>query len=230
MGNYLDLLLFAAFPYVATFTLLLVSIQRYRMQTFTFSSLSSQFLENKRHFWALVPFHYGVLVIFFGHLAAFLTPRTILLWNSHPLRLFILEVSALACAVLTLVGLIAMIARRVSNSKLRVVSSFTDSVLLVLLLFQVLLGIGVAVMHPWGSSWFAVSLTPYLWSLFKFNPDISYIVGMPLLVKLHIINAFVVVGLFPFTRLVHILVIPNPYIWRKTQVVRWYGDSPKDVA
>ncbi len=46
---------------------------------------------------------------------------------------------------------------------------------------------------------------------------------MPHMVKLHIINAFVIVGFFPFTRLVHILVIPNPYLWRKPQVVRWYG-------
>jgi len=42
-------------------------------------------------------------------------------------------------------------------------------------------------------------------------------------VKLHVFNAFVVIGLFPFTRLVHILVVPNPYLWRKPQVVRWYG-------
>jgi len=33
----------------------------------------------------------------------------------------------------------------------------------------------------------------------------------------------VLIGFFPFTRLVHILVVPNPYLWRRTQVVRWYG-------
>lgn len=226
MGNHLDVLMFAVLPYVSLLTLLLVSIQRYRAQSFTFSSLSSQFLENKRHFWALVPFHYGILVVFVGHLLAFLTPRSILLWNSAPLRLYILEVSGLACAILTLIGLIAMVARRFTNSKLRVVSTATDGVLFALLFFQILSGIALAVFHPWGSSWFAASLTPYLWSLCKINPDISFIVGMPLLAKLHIINAFVVVGLFPFTRLVHILVIPNPYLWRKPQVVRWYRGDP----
>jgi nitrate reductase gamma subunit len=45
---------------------------------------------------------------------------------------------------------------------------------------------------------------------------------MPALVKYHIINAFLVIAFFPFTRLVHILVAPNPYFWRKPQVVRWY--------
>lgn len=42
-----------------------------------------------------------------------------------------------------------------------------------------------------------------------------------------IVNAFLIVAVFPFTRLVHILVIPNPYLWRKPQVVRWHGPSPE---
>lgn len=83
----------------------------------------------------------------------------------------------------------------------------------------------VAVLYPWGSSWYAATMTPYLWSLLQFNPDITYVSALPLMVKLHIVNAFIVVGLFPFTRLVHILVVPNPYLWRRTQVVRWYGEA-----
>jgi len=224
MSNYFDLLFFAALPYVSVIILLIVSIQRYRAQTFTFSSLSSQLLENKRHFWAMVPFHYGILSVFVGHLLAFLMPQTILAWNSAPMRLYLLEVTGLAVAVLTFVGLLAMIVRRSSNSKLRVVTTPADIILYVLLVFQVVTGIAIAVIHPWGSSWFAASLTPYLRSLFTFSPDISYVVGMPMLVKMHIINAFLVVSFFPFTRLVHILVIPNPYLWRKPQVVRWYGE------
>ncbi|MBI2434107.1 MAG: respiratory nitrate reductase subunit gamma [Candidatus Hydrogenedentes bacterium] len=228
--SYLDMVLFAALPYLVLFTFLLVSIQRYRLQTFSFSSLSSQLLENRRHFWALVPFHYGILVVFAGHLMAFLIPRSILFWNSHPLRLYVLEVTGLAFGILTLVGLLGMVARRLGNSKLRVVTSRADAVLYVLLLLQVVSGVAVAVFQPWGSSWFATSLAPYLWSLFRFQPDLTYITGLPILIKLHILNAFIVVGLFPFTRLVHILVVPNPYLWRKPQVVRWYGPAPRDIA
>ncbi|MCL4216528.1 MAG: respiratory nitrate reductase subunit gamma [Candidatus Hydrogenedentes bacterium] len=228
--NSLDVVLFGALPYLVLFTFLLVSIQRYRAQSFSFSSLSSQLLENKRHFWALVPFHYGILVVFAGHLAAFLIPRGILLWNSHPLRLYVLEVTGLVFALLTLVGLTEMVARRFTNPKVRVVTSPVDAVLYLLLLFQVITGITVAVFHPWGSSWFATTVTPYLWSLFKFQPDLTYITGLPIMAKLHILNAFVVIGLFPFTRLVHILVVPNPYLWRKPQVARWYRPAPKDLG
>jgi nitrate reductase gamma subunit len=227
MLQYLDPLLFAVFPYVAILTFLLVSIQRYRAQTFTFSSLSSQLLENKRHFWAVVPFHYGILVVVAGHLVAFLVPRSILVWNSHPLRLYILETTALMFGLLTLIGLIGLIARRISDPKIRVVTSAADKVLYAMLVLLVASGISVAVYHPWGSSWFAASLTPYLWSLVRFNPDITAVSAMPLLVKFHIVAAFAVIAFFPFTRLVHVLVVPNPYLWRRPQVVRWYGQPRK---
>jgi nitrate reductase gamma subunit len=221
-AHYLDQLLFAVLPYVALVTLVLVTIQRYRSQRFTYSSLSSQFLENKQHFWGLVPFHYGILIVIGGHIIAFLIPREILAWNSHPLRLYVLEITALIFGLLTLIGLLAALARRFGNAKLRVVTSVSDWLLYSLLLLQVASGVYVAVFYPWGSSWFAASAAPYLWSLVKLNPDISYITAMPHVIKLHIVNAFVLIGFFPFTRLVHILVIPNPYLWRRPQVVRWY--------
>lgn len=222
-SHYLDQLLFAVLPYVAVVVLVLMTIQRYRQQSFSYSSLSSQFLENRHHFWGLVPFHYGILVVIGGHIVAFLIPREILLWNSHPLRLYVLELSALIFALLTLVGLLAAIVRRWTNPKIRMVTSVSDWIVYALLLIQVVSGIYTAVFYPWGSSWYAASAAPYLWSLVKLNPEIGYVTSMPYMVQLHIINAFLIVGFFPFTRLVHILVIPNPYLWRKPQVVRWYG-------
>jgi nitrate reductase gamma subunit len=222
-SHYLDQLLFAVLPYVAVFTLILVTIQRYRAQSFTYSSLSSQFLENRQHFWGVVPFHYGILAIVVGHLIAFLIPREILWWNRHPVRLYVLELSVLICGLLTLIGLLACMVRRWTNAKVRLVTTASDWIIYALLLIQVVSGIYTAVFYPWGSSWYATSAAPYLWSLVKLNPDVSYVASMPHMVKLHIINAFVIVGFFPFTRLVHILVIPNPYLWRKPQVVRWYG-------
>ncbi|MCL4202955.1 MAG: respiratory nitrate reductase subunit gamma [Pirellulaceae bacterium] len=216
-------LLFAVLPYVALFTFLLVTIQRYRSRAFTYSSLSSQFLENRQHFWALVPFHYGIIILLFGHLIGLLIPRTVLLWNSHPLRLYVLEVAALAFGVLTLVGLLSLVVRRMQANKVRVTTSLADWAVYTLLLVQVAGGIAMAVLYPWGTSWYAAAAAPYLHSIFLLQPDISYVVGMPWLVQLHIVNAFVIITLFPFTRLVHILVIPNPYLWRRPQVVRWYG-------
>ncbi|MEE9555210.1 MAG: respiratory nitrate reductase subunit gamma [candidate division Zixibacteria bacterium] len=220
--SHLNQLFFLILPYVAFFTFFLVTIYRYRAQAFTYSSLSSQFLENQDHFWGMVPFHYGILVVLAGHLIAFLIPDHLLAFNRAPLRLYILEISGLIFAFLTLAGLTKLLVRRFNNVKIKEITSAVDWILYFLLLFQVIGGIYVTIFHRWGSSWFAATLAPYLWSLLKLNPDISFVVGMPLMVKLHIINAFIIIGFFPFTRLVHVLVIPNPYLWRKKQVVRWY--------
>lgn len=222
LNTYFNALFFIALPYVSLFTFFLMTIVRYRASGFTYSSLSSQFLENRQHFWALMPFHYGILTVLAGHIVAFLMPRQLLWWNSVPARLYVLEISALAFALLTLTGLVAAMIRRRTNRKIAVVTTPADWIILALLMLQVISGIGVALMHPWGSSWFAISMTPYLWSVATLNPNMAVVAVMPVLVKFHIINAFLVIGFFPFTRLVHVLVAPNPYLWRKPQVVRWY--------
>ncbi|HEX6198765.1 MAG TPA: respiratory nitrate reductase subunit gamma [Thermoanaerobaculia bacterium] len=221
-ANPLDTVLLAVLPYAAMLLFFLGTIYRYRAQSFTYSSLSSQFLENRQHFWGLVPFHYGIIAVLVGHLVAFLVPRSILLWNAKPLRLYILEVSALAFGLLALVGLLGIVARRLTDSKVKVVTSRADWVLYLLLLTQLGSGVYVALTHPWGSSWFASAAAPYLWSLVRLAPDVSYVAALPLAVKVHVINAWLIIGFFPFTRMVHVLVAPNPYLWRRKQVVRWY--------
>jgi nitrate reductase gamma subunit len=40
------------------------------------------------------------------------------------------------------------------------------------------------------------------------------------------VNAWLLIGFFPFTRLVHVLVVPNPYLWRKPQLVVWNREAP----
>lgn len=225
-AGYWDQLLFIILPYIALFTFFLKTIERYREQTFTYSSLSSQFLENEQHFWAMVPFHIGIIVVLTGHVIGFLLPRSLLAWNGHPLRLYALEISGLIFAILALVGLAMVVLRRGSDSRLRRVTTAFDWIVYALLLVQVVSGIGIALFRPWGSAWFATSAAPYLWSILKLNPQIAYVATMPWLVKVHIVNAWLVIGFFPFTRLVHILVIPNMYLWRKPQVVRWWRPTP----
>lgn len=222
-----DYFWFAVFPYVSLVVFFLVTIRRYRSSAFSYSSLSSQFLENQQHFWGSVPFHYGILTVLAGHVLAFLVPKAILGWNAAPMRLVALEVTGLAVAVLTLVGLANIVIRRLRYSKARRVTTFGDWFIYGGLLVQVVTGIAISVQLGWGSSWFATSLTPWLWSLVQFSPEVTTVAAMPLMVKLHIINAFLIIIVFPFTRLVHILVVPNPYLWRKTQVVLWNWDRTR---
>lgn len=217
----LDLFLFGVLPYLAVAVFLLVTIQRYRQQKFSYSSLSSQLLENRQHFWGTVPFHYGILVVLLGHVVAFALPRTLLAWNGVPWRLFVLEATAFAFGLLTLFGLVNVIVRRTADRKTRKVTSVSDWILYALLAVQVVTGVLVAYLHGWGSSWFAAALSPWLKSLVMLSPDVSGIATLPWLAKVHVVNAWLLIGFFPFTRLVHVLVVPNPYLWRKTQLVVW---------
>ena len=219
----MNLLLFAMLPYVALFTFFLGTIMRYRKAPFTYSSLSSQFLESSQHFWGLTALHYGIIAILLGHLMGLLIPRHILLWNAKPLRLYVLEVFSLAFALMALVGFVGTIERRIRFPKARTVTSAADWIIESMLIVQVVAGIYTAIFYPWGTSWYSTSAVPYLRSIFFFRPDMSYLITTPLIVKFHVVNGWLIVGFFPFTRLVHALVAPFPYLWRKPQLVRWYG-------
>ena len=69
-------------------------------------------------------------------------PRGILAWNSHPVRLLILEVTAFAFAISVLVGIIALLHRRMTNDRLKVVTNRTDlAIEWLLLLGEILVGV-----------------------------------------------------------------------------------------
>ncbi len=216
-----DVLLFGALPYVAVALFLCVSIWRYRKEPYTFSSLSSQFLETDRLFWGSVPFHVGVMVLFFGHLIGFLFPRYVIMWNQVPVRLFILEATGFAAAILMFIGLVGLVARRLTTPRLKLTTSKMDLVVYFLLFFQVVTGMSIALGLRWGSAWYSHHVVPYLWSLVTFTPEVNRMAELPLLAQVHVLGAFALIGVFSFTRLVHFLVAPVPYLWRPVQVVIW---------
>ncbi len=226
----LDVLLFAALPYTALFMFLVVTIVRYRRDHYTFSTLSSQFMESKRLFWGSVPFHLGLAVLFFGHLIAFAFPRHLTMWNSVPVRLFILESTALAAALLTLFGLSVLVVRRIRSARLRANTSTMDIVVYTVLLIEISTGIWVALTLRWGSAWFTHTAAPYLWSIVTFSPEIQQVAELPVAAQAHIVGAWVLVALFGFTRLVHALVAPVPYLWRPVQMVIWNWERRRNAA
>jgi nitrate reductase gamma subunit len=220
----LNTFLFVAFPYVAIIVFVVGVAYRYRQKGFTVSSLSSQFLEGRTLFWGSLPFHIGVLVVFFGHLIAFLLPRATLAWNRIPIRLIVLEGTAFVFGVTMLIGLVALMVRRITNPRVRAVTTRMDIAIEVLLLAQVVLGCWIALGFRWGSSWFAADLSPYLWSLVTLSPETGAVFALPWVIKLHIVGAFAILFMVPFTRLVHFIVAPLDYTVRPYQQVIWNWD------
>jgi nitrate reductase gamma subunit len=218
---------FTVLPYVAIIIFFIGIVYRFRAVKFSYSSLSSQFLETRKLYWGSVPFHWGIIFLFFGHLIAFLVPGYILLWNQQPLRLAILELTAFTFGLMTFIGLINLFYRRLTNARVRKVTNYVDIFLEVILLAQIFLGLWIAVGYRWGSSWFAIVLSPYLKSIFTLNPQIDAVAMLPLVIQLHIILAFIILLIIPFTRLVHLLVFPLSYLWRPYQKVIWNWDRKK---
>ena len=221
-----DILLFGALPYAAIVLFVVGTIERLARHPASLTSLSSQFLENRQHFWAMVPFHYGLLLVLAGHVLAFAMPRAILGWNASPIRLAALEVTGLAFGLLAAIGLATALVRRASVAAMRVTTTPFDWVVLMALFAEIVTGVMVAINYSWGSSWFAGVAAPYLRSILRLQPDVAAIASLPVMVKTHVVGAFLLVGLFPFSRLVHVINAPAPYLWRRTQVVRWYRPRP----
>ena len=218
---------FIGLPYTALVIMLVGSIFRYTSFGFKLSSLSTQFLEGNDLFYGSRPFHWGIIFLFFGHLIGFLLPRSVLIWNSVPLRLVIIEVAALGFGITALFGLFMLVFRRLNHSRIRVVTTKMDIIVYIILAVQISSGLWIALFARWGSVWFASVLTPYLRSLFLFDPNIVAVAEMPFAVKLHIISAFTLIGLIPFTRFMHFLVYPFSYTWRSYQYVIWNWNPRK---
>lgn len=212
---------FILLPYLAVISLIFGSIYRYRFHGFQVSSLSSQLLENNLLFFGSRPFHWGIMVLFFGHLIAFLIPSAILAWNEKPVRLYILEVTAFTFGIIALFGLTILIVRRVRTRRIRRVTTKMDVFVYLILAVQIITGLYIAYFFRWGSTWFSLVLTPYLRSIFTFSPDATTIITLPIMVKIHIVSAFVLIGMIPYTRFIHFLVYPFSYLWREKQLVIW---------
>ena len=213
---------FIAFPYIALILAVGVGLYRYFSHRFTYSSVSSQLLENRHLFWGSVSWHYGITLILVAHLLPWLFPRAAAAVLGDPTRLLVLELTGLALGSYCVFGIVVLIARRLPNdSRARAVTSPMDWILLLVLAFQVLSGVGIALFERWGSAWYLSTAVPWLWSLVRLDPDASTVTGLPVFIQSHLISGFVVILLFPFTRLVHVFAIPIEYLWRPYQVVVW---------
>ncbi|NOY56349.1 MAG: respiratory nitrate reductase subunit gamma [Actinobacteria bacterium] len=216
-----NLLLFVIFPYVATAVAVIGTFYRAVRRPFTMSSLSSQLLERKKLFWGSVSFHWGVVVILTAHLVALVVPETFLVWNRAPVRLYLLEATGFALGVWALGGLLVLGYRRLTEHRVRAVTSLMDGIVLTLVGFQVLTGVLTAVLYRFGSVWGLGVMVPYVRSLLSLQPRADLLASMPFITQTHVVLFFVFLALFPFSRLVHIITVPLGYLIRPWQIVVW---------
>lgn len=222
-------LLFVIFPYVALFIAIAVTLYRSIYRQFSISSLSSQLLERKKLFWGSISFHWGITIILAGHLIAIFLPKSIVLWNAYPLRLYLLELTGIGLGVWATMGMLILLWRRAMVSQVRAVSTPMDYVVIALLLVSLVTGVIIATYYRWGSYWFTGIFTPYVWSILTFHPDAAALAPLPFTIKLHVFNFYLLALAFSFSRLVHIITWPLGYLLRPWQIVVWLRKSRVDA-
>lgn len=221
----MDYFLFGVFPYIALSVMVIASIARYERDPFTWKSKSSQILRKRGFALGSILFHVGVLVIFFGHLVGLLTP----IWVFDAIGIGHGTKQLLAVAVGGVAGVAALIGggillnRRMNDPRIRTHSTFADTAILALLLLQLVLGLGtiyLSLQHLDGGE--MVKFMSWAQGIFTFDPNASaYLADVSWLFKAHITLGLLILLLFPFTRLVHIVSAPVRYLWRPGyQIVR----------
>ena len=213
-----NLFLFSVFPYLAV--AVAVGGIAYRLVRLrdTVTARSSQLLESRLQRSGAVPWHSAILLILLAHLLAAFFPQVFAHVLGAPARLYALEVLGLALGMLAVAGIATLIVRRFSLTH---ATSAMDWLVLASLALQAVTGVYIALGLRWGSGWFLHTGQPWLGSLARLNPHIDEITMLPLVVKLHFLNAFVLIALLPLSRLIHVIAVPLSYLWRPPQLVSW---------
>ncbi|CAD5110593.1 respiratory nitrate reductase subunit gamma [Zestomonas carbonaria] len=231
MSN-VNLLLFGIYPYIALAICLIGSWARFDLSQYSWKAGSSQIFTRtpaERRYMRIASnlFHVGVLFILAGHFVGLLMPEALYhAFISTADKQLLAMVSGGFFGILCLIGLLMLLGRRLFDARVRASSSFSDTMILVVLLAQLVLGLLtiVASTHHLDGS-VMVLLANWAQAVVTLQPQVSAasIEPVSLVYKLHVFLGLTLFVLFPFTRLVHIVSAPVWYLGRRYQIVRQKG-------
>lgn len=164
---------------------------------------------------AALSLHWGLLVVIVTHVVGFIGGA-----GNWPSLVEFFRWAGMVGGILVLHGASWAFVRRLMGPQLRAMSTLQDHI--VLLFLMVITGVGLyhsAVQLAFGVSY---AVGPWLVSLFTLQADARLIAGAPLVVKLHMIVAFIFFAYFPFTKLVHVFSYPFAYATRPYISMRSY--------
>jgi nitrate reductase gamma subunit len=206
--DFIHQFLFGIYPYIALAIFLLGSLVRFDREQYTWKSESTQVLHRGQLRLGSILFHVGIIGLFFGHMAGLLTP--VVVWDTlgvtHGVKQLVAMVAGGVMGGMCLVGIVILLARRLANERLRHATTFKDKIVLLWILATLLLGLSsiyVSASHMDGHT--MVTLMNWAQHIVTLRGDAaSFIVGAPLLFKLHLFMGMSLFVIFPFTRLVHV--------------------------
>lgn len=216
--NMIDQFLWVIFPYVCMAVFIVGHIFRYRTDQFSWTAKSSEFIEKKQLMIGSLLFHIGIIPVIMGHISGLAIPRSWLLAvgvSDHLYHIGAIYIGGFFGFV-TLAGMIILTSRRFTKSTVRRLSSTSDLVVNVILLFIVFMGMYATLVTNAVQPDFDYRTSISMWfrNLFILQPDASFMVNVPMSFKIHVVTGFLIFALWPFTRLVHVWSVPLNYVGR----------------
>ncbi len=219
-----QLLIWVILPYIALSVFVVGHIWRYRYDQFGWTSRSTQLQEKKLLSIGSPLFHYSALLAIGGHVIGILIPES---WtravgiSEGTYHLFSATAGSLAAAGVV-VGVLILAYRRLFVERVRATTTAVDWVALILLAIVIALGVAetVGVNLLGGGYDYRQSVALWFRGLFVGNPDVRAIAHAPLLYQVHALAAWVILAVWPFSRLVHAWSYPVWYLWRPFLVYR----------
>ena len=227
----LSTFVWGVFPYLCLAVMVVGTLCRYQGDQLRWGSKSSELLEKKLLTIGSVLFHFGLLFVFAGHVAGLLVPLAF--YNSLGISSELYHGAAITLGGLSglvaLAGISILLYRRIANPRVRRNSDASDFVTDGLLWLVMFLGLaftlGYSVVH--GPYEYRATVGPWIRSVLALQPSVALMAGVPLLLQVHIALAFLLFGISPFTRLVHVYSAPLGYLTRAPLVYRArYGYPP----
>ncbi len=221
----MDVLLWGVLPYLTLLVLVGGLFWRYRYDQFGWTTRSTQLYESRLLRIASPLFHYALFGVLAGHLMGLLIPKA---WTDyvisqdtyHAVALYIGGIAGIA----TLVGIGMLIYRRRTTGPVFMATTWNDKIMYVFLVMVIILGLWATITgdHTPTGEHHNYRETVSIWfrSLMVFQPNVEAMAESTLQFKVHILFAFVLFMMLPFTRLVHAFTVPLHYLFRPYIVYR----------
>lgn len=206
------------FPYTCLLVLVMGTLYRYQFDQLGWGSKSSELLEKRMLTVGSALFHWGILSVFVGHVLGLLVPIEV--YNALGISSELYHAAAIILGGLSglvaLAGISILLYRRIANVRVRMNSDFSDYLADGLLWIVTFLGDCVTLGYNliYGPYEYRTTIGPWIRSLITLHPNATYMVGVPTLFQAHIALAFLLFGVSPFTRLIHIYSIPVAFVLR----------------